>query len=71
MQDIFNALSDERYKLMLDIIDTVLNKELIVFRSDSSSQLTQRIHCILPGKCKIVDMLRDIYTKLIGELQSE
>lgn len=71
MQDIFNALSDERYQMMLDTIDTVLNKELIALRTDSTSQLTQRIHCIQPGKCKIVDMLRTIYNELIDELQSE
>lgn len=71
MQDIFNALSDERYQMMLDTIDTVLNKELIALRTDSTTQLTQRIHCIQPGKCKVVDMLRTIYTELISELQSE
>lgn len=71
IQDIFNALSDERYQLMLDTIDTVLNKELTVWRNDSATQLTQRIHCIIPGKCQIVDMLRNIYTGLISELQSE
>lgn len=71
IQDIFNALSDERYQLMLDTIDTVLNKELVILRCDSSTQMTQRIHCIQPGKCKLIDMLRNIYNELISELQSE
>lgn len=71
IQDIFNSLSDERYQLMLDTINTVLNKELIVWRNDSSTQLMQRIHCIQPGKCGIVDMVRKIYNDLISELQGE
>lgn len=70
VQDIHNGLSDERYQLMLDTIDTVLNKELIILRNDSSTQLTQRVHCIQSGKCKIVDLLRDAYDGLVNELQS-
>lgn len=70
IQDIFNALSDERYQLMLETIDTVLNKDLIVWRNEGSIQLTQRIHCIQAGKCAIVDMLRKIYTELTDELES-
>lgn len=71
VRDIFNALSDERYRLMLETIDTVLNKELIALRNDSTTQMMQRIHCIQSGKCDIVDMLRNIYNELIEELQSE
>lgn len=64
-------LMDERYVTMLNHIETVLDRNLMEFRRDSSSQLYQRIHCIQSGVNGLIDMLRKSYNELTAEFDSK
>lgn len=69
--DIKNGLADERYQLMLDHIDSVLNKEMAAYPSDGSNQIHQRVNCIQSGKNDLIDMMRNIFNDLMKELHGE
>ncbi|XP_055320057.1 mutS protein homolog 4-like [Sitodiplosis mosellana] len=63
-------LLDERYVSMLNHIETVLNRSLIEFRKDSSSQLFQRIHCVQSGVNELIDILRKTYQELTAQVET-
>lgn len=64
-------LMDERYVSMLNHIETVLDRSLIEFRKDSSSQLFQRIHCVQHGVNDLIDILRKSYKELTGQIEGD
>lgn len=67
-EDIKTALSDERYQMMLDHINSVLNSKELSYHSDSRSQMHQRVNCIQSGKNDMLDIMRNIFNDLITEL---
>lgn len=71
LREICDNLTDERYKKILDHIETVINPNLIEFRHDSGSQLQQRVDCIQIGVNEIIDVLRAPYKDLITQVESK
>lgn len=71
LQDIALNLLDERYKSILNHIDTVINRNLLEFNRDSSSQLYQRIHCVQNGVNDLIDKFRTIYEDLVHQIESK
>ncbi|XP_031634258.1 mutS protein homolog 4-like [Contarinia nasturtii] len=77
-QEIKVNLMDQRYVSILNHIDTVINKNIMQFHKDSTSQLVQRINCIQSGHNNLVDILRKTFNELsqqldvcIGEMSSK
>lgn len=70
-QEIQENLMDERYESMLNHIDTVINRNLLEFQRDSSSQLFQRINCVQKGVNDLVDILRKSYSEIIEQIEGE
>lgn len=70
-EEIKENLFDERYASMLKHIDTVINKNLLEFQRDSSSQLFQRMHCIQSGVNDLIDILRKTYDDLVKQLEGQ
>lgn len=70
-QEIQENLMDERYESMLNHIDTVINRNLLEFQRDSSSQLFQRINCVQNGVNDLVDILRKSYNEIITQIEGE
>lgn len=69
--DINESLQDPRYGFMLEHIDKVISKDLVVDRSGSGyGQIFQRINCIQPGVDDLLDLSRNIYSELMTEVRS-
>lgn len=71
LREIGENLMDERYRILHDRIETVINSNLIDYKNDSSSQLHQRVNCIQRGVNELVDVLRGPYNELRTELEGE
>lgn len=71
LQEITVNLLDQRYESILNHIDTVINRNLMEFHRDSSSQLFQRIHCVQTGVNDLIDNLRNIYNDLVKHIESK
>lgn len=69
-QEMQANLLDDRYEIILNHIDSVINRNLLEFQRDSSSQLFERINCIQSGVNDLIDNLRNIYTELTSQIES-
>lgn len=67
-REIFVSLTDQRYRLMFDHIDSVLDKDFMTFRCDGWQQIFQRVNCIRSGNNQLIDVMRNIFNELIKEL---
>lgn len=68
LRDIYDALDDQRYKYMLERIETVINKD--IDSGGINSQMLQRVHCVKEGINELLDLSRGLYKKLIGDVKS-
>lgn len=67
--DIKTGLCDERYQMLLDHIDSVLNSnDATVQHSDGHGQIYQIVNCIKSEKNEMIDKLRKIFNNLMDEL---
>lgn len=70
-RDIYEALEDKRYQFMLDHINSIMNKDLVVHRGGAGGQIFQRINCVQDGVNQLLDLSRTIYKDLITEVKGK
>lgn len=68
-KEIQESLMDARYEAMLNHINTVINRNLLEFHKDSSSQLFHRMNCVQNGVNELIDILRKSYTELTSQIE--
>lgn len=68
-QEIRENFMDARYEAMLNHINTVINRNLLEFHKDSSSQLFHRMNCVQSGVNDLIDILRQRYNDLTSQIE--